>query len=170
MQHRQNVLDVISDQKIEVEVAANELEPFHVVDQRAKRVPEVLDIRKKDRLSVTAKLDPGDLLDHFFKRSDAPGIATKASAISNILRLRSCMSRVTTRLSAPANGVLASDEKLGNDAGHVATVIQHDLAIAPIMPTEPPPKTRPMPFRRKDCPEGAAAFNVGRIGAGPEPQ
>ena len=43
----------------------------HVIEQRAKRVPESADIGGEDRLLVAAKLGPGELLDQFLQRADA---------------------------------------------------------------------------------------------------
>jgi hypothetical protein len=44
-----------------------------MVEQRAERVPEPLDVGEQNRLLVATKLRPGHLLDHLFKRADAAG-------------------------------------------------------------------------------------------------
>ena len=56
-----------------------------------------------------------------------PGRATNASERSNISRLRSCMSGVTISSCTRDQRVLALGQKIRNDAGHAAAVIQRGV-------------------------------------------
>src|ERR1700676_843347 len=59
----QHVLDAFGHQKTDGEAGADELQLFHVVEQRAEWIPEMIDIGDQDRLLVAAELRPGELLD-----------------------------------------------------------------------------------------------------------
>src|SRR6185312_5643477 len=62
-QHRQDVRNLVGNKQVEIEPAADELQRLHVIEQGAKRPPEILDVGEQNRLPVPPKLYPGHLLD-----------------------------------------------------------------------------------------------------------
>ena len=54
-----------------------------------------------------------------------PGRATKASAFSNIRRLRVCMSGTTMVSWTSSSMLLAGLQEIRNDSGHMAAIVQH---------------------------------------------
>ena len=58
LQHRQNVGDLVGDQQIEAQIAADEFQRLHVLEQRAERLPEALDIGEQHRLACGGRAAP----------------------------------------------------------------------------------------------------------------
>jgi len=123
---RQNLLDFLGDEEIDAQRRRHEFHVPHMVDQDKQRVPIAVDVGDQDRLLVTAELRPGELFDQFLERAEAPGKATKPSARSNIVRLRSCMSAVTMS----SCGSLRGRSRLVRNSGMIgdlAAVIEHGV-------------------------------------------
>ncbi len=121
-------VDLVGDQKLEIEITADEFELLHVLDERAKRVPEIPDIGKQDRLAMAAELNPGDLLDDFFKRADAARHCHEG--VGHLEHLALALVHVVghDKIVDALQGKFTGDQKFGNDAGRVAAMVEHRLA------------------------------------------
>src|ERR1700757_4138102 len=67
-QLRQNLLDPLGHQKLDRQAGADEVEPFHLLEQLTERLPEVGGVEDEDRFLVPAELRPGQLPDQLFER------------------------------------------------------------------------------------------------------
>ena len=138
-QHGQNFFDVLGDEEIDAQRRWHEFHGAHVLDQGQERSPIAGDIGDQDRLLVAAELSPGDLLDQFFERAKPARQGDEGVGASNIVRLRSCISRVTISSCASRRG----RSRLVRNSGMMPVTSppcsSTDSASAPIRPTEPPP-------------------------------
>ena len=99
-------------------------------------------------------------------------MATKASSHLEHFALSLVHVARDNEIVGTAHRMLTRDQEFGNNAGHLSAVLDgQTLATAPIIPTEPPPKTRPMPFLARDeCRRRAALSTKAGSMPGPEPQ
>ena len=90
---------------------------LHVIEQRAERLPEILDIGEQHRLPVAAELHPGHLLDDLLQRADAAG--QRDEGVRHLEHLAFALVHVAgddqVVLAAPR--VLARHQEFGDDAG-----------------------------------------------------
>ena len=133
-------LDPIGHQEVDLQAAADEFELLHVIEQRAERVPEALDIGDQDRLLVAAELRPGELLDQLLQRADAARQRHEGVGALEHDALALVHVAGDDPLLHARQHVLAVDQEVRNDAGHHPAMVEDgDSASAPIRPTEPPP-------------------------------
>src|SRR6266568_1849583 len=91
----QDMLDLFDHDAFGVEAGPDERQRLHVIEQREQRIPEFSDVDDHDRLAMAAELAQVICSTSSSSVPMPPGSAAKASARSNMMRLRSCMSRVT---------------------------------------------------------------------------
>src|SRR4029079_4464711 len=123
LQHRENFLDLVGHQQVEIEIATDEFESLHVIDQRAKRIPEVLDICKQDWLAMTAKLNPCHLFDNFFERSDTTGHGHEGIRHFEHFALSFVHVARDNEIVGTAHRMLTRDQEFGNNAGHLSAML-----------------------------------------------
>src|ERR1044072_7665757 len=121
-QLRQDVFGPVGGEQRHGEIGADELEPAHVVEQRAERIPELRDVQDQDRFLVAAELRPGELLHQFFQGPDAAGQRhERVGALEHGLLAHVHVGRNDDFLRT-LQGLLAVLQELGNDAGDAAAV------------------------------------------------
>ncbi len=72
-ERRDNLLDIVDDDRLDEVGGVHEARIRHVADQFQHRIPETADIGKHQRLAVTPELGPGHDLDDLFERADPAG-------------------------------------------------------------------------------------------------
>src|SRR5262249_35080368 len=166
LQLRQNVLDAVRDEQIETEILADEFEALHVVDECAEGFPEVFDVRKQYRLAMAAKLDPGDLFDHFLKCSYSTW--HRNEGIRHFERLALSFVHVVgdDQIVIPTHRMFTRDQKLGNDSCHGTAVIKNRVGDCAHHADGAAAENQPDAIFGENRAEGAGALNKGRIGAG----
>ncbi len=140
---------------------------FHVIDQRAERVPESFDIREQDRLAMTAKLNPGDLLNHFFKGSNSTRQRDKCVGHFKHFAFTLVHVARNDQVVGATQSVFAGDQKLGDDACHGTTAVEHGFGDRAHNPDRASAEDQVNAAIGESSAEGASGFHEGRVGARP---
>ena len=118
-------LDPLGHQKLDRQAGADEVEPFHLLEQLTERLPEIGDVEDQDRFLVPAELRPGQLLDQLFKRADTARKRDEGiRALEHHALALVHVGRDDALLHAHQH-VLAVDQKLRDDPGHDPAVIDN---------------------------------------------
>ena len=96
-----------------------------MVEQRAQRVPEAVDVGDQDRLLVAAELRPGELLDQLLERTDAArqrheGVRSLEHDAFSLVHVAG-----DDALLRALHHVLAVHQEIRGYAGDEAAVIEH---------------------------------------------
>src|SRR5215813_1678692 len=167
LQQRQDIIDSVGHEQIEAEVAADEFECLHVVNEDAKWIPEPLDIRKQDRFAVPAQLNPGDLLDDFFKGSDSARHRDKGVRHLEHLALSFMhITRDNQIIRAPLR-VFARYKEFGNDTGYLTAVVENRFGNRAHHADRATAEDQADVVLGKNSAEGVRALNEGQIYARP---
>jgi len=136
---REQVLDAADRAEMVEDRGVGEAAVDDVVDEAQQLLPVAGDVDDDDRLVVEAELLPGDDLEGLVERAEAAGSTAKASDISNMRCLRSCMLPTTISSLTPLWPISASWRCAGMMPMTRPPASSAALATRPIRPIRPPP-------------------------------
>ena len=162
---RQYVLDAIGNEIFDRKSGPDELRLFHVIEQRAQRIPEAFDVGDQDRFLVLSELCPGHLFDEFFERADAARQSHEGVGVVEH-QLLALVHVVRHHDLAARHGVLAVDQELRNDADRFAAVVEDGARQFAHQADRSAAVHQTDLVLGQDFSERAGGLDEGRIGAG----
>ena len=115
---------------------------------------------------MAAQLNPGHLLNDFLKRSNSAWHRDEGIRHFKHLALSLVHVARDNQIVSASHRMLSRDEKLWDDAGHFATVIEHRLCDCAHHANGAAAENQPNAVFGENRAEGTSALDKGRIDAG----
>ena len=114
---------------------------------------------------MAAKLNPGDLLNHFFKGSNSTRQRDKCVGHFKHFAFTLVHVARNDQVVGATQSVFAGDQKLGDDACHGTTAVEHGFGDRAHNPDRASAEDQVNAVIGESSAEGTSGFHEGRVGA-----